>query len=128
MTRTLFAVFLVALSVVAARADEPPEPRPQPAPTSFGAAPGGEEPLPAVAPGDFEGLLRNCDVERSRAEAGRKLCEKDKTSIPFLTAAYMALWAILMVFFGIVAVRQKRLRAEMASLRERLARLGDDAR
>lgn len=128
MTRTLLAVFLVALSVGGARADEAPEPAPARAPTSFGAAPGSDAPLPAVAPGDFEGLLRNCDTERSRAEGARKLCEKDKTSIPFLTAAYLALWAILMVFFGIVATRQKRLRAEMAALRERLARLGDDAR
>ena len=126
MTRSLLAMILAALPLGAAFADEAPEPKPA-APSSFGEA-GGDKPLPAVAPGDFEGLLRNCDAERSRAEEARKLCEKDKTSIPFLTAAYLALWAILMVFFGIVAVRQKRLRAEMMTLRERLARLGDDAR
>lgn len=115
----------LALSVATtARADEAPPPEPD-KPSSFGA---GETPaeLPEVAPGDFEGLLRNCDVERTRAANAAKLCEKDKANIPFLTAAYLALWAILLVFFGIVAMRQKRMAAEMAMLRERLARLGDD--
>jgi len=32
---------------------------------------------------------------------------------------------ILMVFFAIVAIRQKRLGAELTALRERLARLGE---
>jgi hypothetical protein len=116
-----------------ARPDEPPDPPRGEAPekpgkpTTFGAEPAGGT-LPVVAPGDVEGLLRNCDIQRSRAEEGKKLCELDKANMPFLTAAYLALWAILMAFFAIVALRQKRMHAEMAVLRERLARLGDDAR
>ena len=47
--------------------------------------------------------------------------------VPFLVAAYLALWAILLAYFIIVAVRQKRMRAEMLVLRDRLARLGDNA-
>jgi len=127
ITRLLCIAWLIAAGAPTALADEPPPLTPNPAPTSFGASPS-ESALPTVAPGDFAGLLRNCDVERSRAVAGQRLCEKDKTGIPFLTAAYLALWAILMVFFASVALRQKRMRAEMQALRERLARLGDDAR
>jgi CcmD family protein len=56
------------------------------------------------------------------------MCKKDEANIPFLTAAYLALWAILLVFFLFVAVRQKRMRAEMEMLRERLARLGEEGR
>jgi len=117
---------LLALTVSgSALAEEPPEPRPE-KPTSFGgAAP--EAPLPEVKPGDFEGLLRNCDIERSRAVSAKKLAELNTTNVPFLTAAYLALWAILLAFFVIVSQRQKRLHAEMVVLRERLARLGDDA-
>lgn len=119
----LLALMLVVSS--RALADVPPTP-PVDKPTSFGgAAP--DAPLPEVKPGDFEGLLRNCDIERSRAVNAAKLAELNTTNVPFLTAAYLALWAILLAFFVIVSMRQKRLRAEMALLRERLARLGDDA-
>jgi|GEM_PF-1861019 len=108
-----------------ALADEPPSPE-VPRPTSFGGAVA-DTPLPEVKPGDFEGLLRNCDIERTRAENAQKLAELNTTNVPFLTAAYLALWAILLGFFVMVATRQKRMRAEMVVLRERLARLGDNA-
>lgn len=98
-------------------------PVPDKRPTAFGATE--DAPLPTVAPGDLQGLLRNCDAERERAVSAQKLCEQDKTGVDFLGAAYLALWVILMVFFALVAIRQKRLRAELTTLRERLARLGE---
>lgn len=127
MIRSL--ILSLALTLVCAPAVNASEPKPSggeppSAPTSFGADE--PKPLPVVAPGDFEGLLRNCDLERARAVNAQKMCEKDKVNIPFLTGAYLALWAILMVFFAIVALRQKRMKAEMAALRERLARLGGE--
>ena len=123
MTRTVLAFgLLVTVALGAAHAQPAPPPE---RPSSFGATP--EAPLPEVKPGDFEGLLRNCDVERTRALEAKEMAEKNVMKMPFLVAAYLALWAILMVFFVIVARRQSRLRADMASLRERLARLGDGA-
>ena len=121
------AVLTLSLAVVAtlgsvSRADVPVREEPK-RPSAFGATE--DAPLPTVAPGDLQGLLRNCDAERERAVAAQKLCEQDKTGVDFLGAAYAALWVILMAFFALVALRQRRLSAELATLRERLARLGE---
>lgn len=90
-------------------------------PTSFGA----EEvaaPAAPVAPDDIKGMLANCDGQLRACEASSELCEKDKTGIGFLGAAYLALWIILMAFFFMVRGRQRKIVAEMNELRARLAK------
>ncbi len=120
------AVTLVALLVAPpALADEAPD-RPV-KPSSFGAEPT-EPALPApkqVAPGDYKGMLENCDLAVKDTTRKLEACTRDATGIGFLGAAYLALWAILMAFFIMVRSRQKKLVAEMQQLRERLARLTD---
>ena len=116
-------VLLLLAFATPAFADEPPAPS---APTEFGAA-APEVKLEQVKPGDFEGMLRNCDILRTQADTARANCETDGANMPFLVAAYLALWLILLVYFVILSRRQAHLRAEMHVLRERLARLGDGA-
>lgn len=70
-----------------------------------------------------EALLAVCDQRLT-------LCEKDKTGIDFLAAAYIALWVILLVFFILSRQKQQKLLMEMQELEARLARLqrgGGDA-
>jgi hypothetical protein len=117
----LAIVLAVGLSATSAFADESP-----PRPTSFGAAPAPAAPTEVVAPDDFEGLLKNCDIVARNTQRELSACKADSVGVDFLAAAYMALWAILMVFFFLVRQRQARLVDEIRSLRERLARLGDD--
>lgn len=90
-------------------------------PSSFGAETSAPA-APAAAPGDLEGMLRSCDAQLRACETSSELCEKDRTGVGFLGAAYIAMWAILMVFFVLVRVRQRRLSAEMQELRARLAK------
>lgn len=105
-----------------ALADEAP-----PRPSSFGAEPAPTPPTEVVAPDDYQGLLRNCDIVAKNTSRELAACRQDATGVDFLGAAYLALWAILMVFFLLVRLRQRRLDEEIRALRERLARLGDDA-
>lgn len=123
MTRQLVTALVLLLSLSGpAFADEAP-----PRPSSFGAEPAKAAPTEAVAPDDFEGLLRNCDIVAKNTARELSACRQDATGVDFLGAAYLALWAILMVFFLLVRLRQRRLDDEIRALRERLARLGDDA-
>jgi len=114
-------LLLLALAGAPAHAQEAP-----PRPSYFGPAPTPVAPTEVVAPNDFEGLLRNCDVVARNAAREAAACRTDAVGVDFLAAAYMALWAILMVFFVLLRQRQKRLVDEIQALRERLARLGDD--
>jgi hypothetical protein len=98
-----------------------------PSPSSFGAEPDKAVPTEAVAPDDFQGLLRNCDIVAKNTARELAACKQDATGVDFLGAAYLALWVILMVFFLLVRLRQRRLDEEIRALRDRLARLGDDA-
>lgn len=120
----LWLLLLLAFATPAF-ADVKPEPEPA-RPTEFGAAAPTVK-LEQVKPGDFEGMLRNCDILRTQAETARANAEKDGANMPFLVAAYLALWLILLVYFVLLSRRQAHLRAEMLVLRERLARLGDGA-
>jgi hypothetical protein len=125
---TLALASLLALALLvppSARADEPPDPRPA-RPTSFGATPAPSAPTAEVAPDDFEGLLRNCDIVARNMARELAACRTDAVGVDFLAAAYLALWAILMGFFFVLRLRQRRLVEEIRTLRERLARLGDD--
>jgi hypothetical protein len=114
----LCALALAPLS--AARADETPAPAA--APTSFG----GEAPpaaRAAPAPGDLPAMLQSCDAQLRACEQGAELCEKDRTGVGFLGAAYIGLWVILLAFFLVMRNRQRRLMAELRGLQERLAKL-----
>ena len=62
-------------------------------------------------------LLANCDA---RVE----VCERDAVGVPFLAAAYMAIWVILLAFLFMGRRGQLRLRAEVEELEARLAALG----
>ncbi len=111
MIRAFIVASLLVLCVPAAALAQP---------SSFGAEL--PVPVPAAAPGDLEGMLRSCDAQLRACEASSELCEKDRTGVGFLGAAYIAMWVILMVFFLLVRVRQRRLATEMQELRERLAK------
>ncbi len=99
------ASVLVAMSMTAgpalAQDDEP---------TTFGAP---EAPAAAPADGDYKGMLTVCD---QRLET----CETDAVGVPFLAAAYIALWVILLGFLLVVRSGQRRLEGELADLRDRL--------
>ena len=73
MTRltTLLMGLLLMVGASPALADEAP-PTDRPAPSSFGAANPTDAPLPEVKAGDLEGLLRNCDIARSRVQAAQQ--------------------------------------------------------
>jgi len=120
----VLAVVTAVLCLVAPMAAHAQEA--QPSPSSYGAAPTPAAPTAVVAPNDFEGLLRNCDIVAKNTARELSACNTDAVGVDFLGAAYMALWAILMVFFVLLRQRQKRLVDEIQALRERLARLGDD--
>ena len=68
------------------------------------------EPPAAGTPQD---LLRHCDL---RVE----VCERDAVGVPFLAAAYMAIWAILIAFLVVNRRGQRRLELELAELERRL--------
>ena len=81
--------------------------------TTFGAK---KAETPPPASDDFRALLSVCDEQR-------EACEKDAVGVPFLAAAYMALWVILLAFLFTVRAGTARTRAEMAELRARLREL-----
>jgi CcmD family protein len=62
---------------------------------------------------DPKQLLAACD---NRVEA----CERDAVGVPFLAAAYMAIWTILFVFLIITRRGQRRLELELKELERRL--------
>ena len=70
----------------------------------------GSEPPAAGTPQD---LLKHCDL---RVE----VCERDAVGVPFLAAAYMAIWAILIAFLVVNRRGQRRLELELAELERRL--------
>jgi hypothetical protein len=112
--RRLFTLVIVALFTFVCT----PLTLAQPAPgttgvTSFGAK---QAEKPAAAPDDFRAMLGVCDEQR-------EACEKDAVGVPFLAAAYMALWVILMGFLLAVRKGTARARVEMDELRTRLRAL-----
>ncbi len=116
MVTLLAAVLLVPSGSL--HADEAP----QPAPSTFKAAAAPAE-RPAPAPGDLPAMLQSCDAQLRACEQGAELCEKDRTGVGFLGAAYVALWFILLGFFLAMRNRQRRLMADLRTLQERLAKL-----
>lgn len=81
--------------------------------TTFGAK---KAVTPPAASDDFRAMLSVCDEQR-------EAYEKDAIGIPYLAAAYMALWAILLAFLFSVRRGNDRARAEMQELRVRLRAL-----
>ena len=81
--------------------------------TTFGAQ---KAETAAPAPDDFRAMLAVCDEQRES-------CEKDAVGVPFLAAAYMALWVILIAFLFSVRASNAKTRAEMEELRARLREL-----
>jgi len=85
--------------------------------TSFGAKKADKA---APASDDFRAMLGVCDEER-------EACEKDAVGVPFLAAAYMALWVILLGFLFMVRAGNAKTRVEMEELRTRLRELEKSA-
>jgi hypothetical protein len=111
-------VALAAVLVTAASTSAMAQPAPAPQPVSPPPA------TSAAAPAeDLGGMLKSCDRQLRTCESERDVCVKDATGVGFLGAAYIALWVVLMAFFMLVRARQKKLVAEMRSLRERLSAL-----
>lgn len=79
---------------------------------TFGAAPSAKTERP-IAPGDYKAMLARCDTLLGT-------CQKDAIGVPYLAAAYMALWVILIIFLVMVRRGQGRLRGELDELRARL--------
>ena len=71
------------------------------------------EPAMATDSSDPKQLLAACD---NRVE----VCERDAVGVPFLAAAYMAIWLILFVFLIINRRGQRRLELELKELERRL--------
>ena len=107
-------ILLGALATTEALADTP---KGTSGVTSFGAQ---KAERPAPAPDDFRAMLAVCDEQREG-------CEKDAIGVPYLAAAYLALWVILMAFLYAVRVGTLRTRAEMEELRARLRELEESA-
>lgn len=82
-----------------------------------------EPPAAAGESADEGGLLQAVRVCDAKLEA----CEKDAVGVPYLAAAYLALWAIFVVFLFMSRSAQRRLRDEVHELRERLRRLSDES-
>ena len=124
MRACLCAVAAVAAVVLApvprALADEAAPPSKPP--TAFGAA---EAPTERAEPasGDLPAMLKSCDAQLRACEQGADLCEKDRTGVGFLGAAYIGLWVILLVFFLAMRNRHRRLVADLRVLQDKLAKL-----
>lgn len=105
---------LTTLALASAAGSALAQPAPAEKPTSFGA----DAPKAEGKPRTTEEALDRCvnDV--------RKL-ETDAIGVPYLAAGYIAFFAIPVVFLVLAGRRQRRLEAEMAELRERLAALQD---
>jgi len=58
-------------------------------------------------------LLASCDRQLEE-------CKTDAVGMPYLIAAYLALWAILVVYFFLARRGQQKLEAELQELRARL--------
>jgi len=67
----------------------------------------------APAGSDTKSLLVACD---NRVD----ICERDAVGVPYLAAAYMAIWAILMAFLIVIRRGQRRLEGELKELERRL--------
>ncbi|MBD90062.1 MAG: hypothetical protein CL940_06980 [Deltaproteobacteria bacterium] len=67
----------------------------------------------AADPSDPKQLLAACDT---RVE----ICERDAIGVPYLAAAYMAIWCILIAFLIVIRRGQRRLELELKELERRL--------
>ena len=114
MRHTLRAGLLVSLAFGLALAVMPEAQAQEAAnkPTGF-AAPTAAE----VDPADPTSLLAECD---RRLEA----CKRDSVGGPYLAAAYMAIWVLLLGFLFSVRRGQARMAGEIAELEARLESLG----
>lgn len=90
----------------------------QPAPGTTGVTSFGAKKADKAAPAadDFRAMLAACDEQR-------EACEKDAVGVPFLAAAYIALWVILIAFLFMVRSGTSKTRAELEELRTRVREL-----
>ena len=79
-----------------------------------------EPAMEAVDSSDPKQLLAACD---NRVE----VCERDAVGVPFLAAAYMAIWGILFAFLIVIRRGQRRLELELQELERRLDGPGGSA-
>jgi CcmD family protein len=100
---TALILCVVALSSTSAWSQEPVKPVVQFA----------EPATQATDSTDPKQLLAACD---NRVE----VCERDAIGVPFLAAAYMAIWVILIAFLIIIRRGQRRLELELKELERRL--------
>jgi hypothetical protein len=84
-------------------------------------------PKAAVTAAELPEMLKQCDAQLRACERGAELCEKDRTGVGFLGAAYLGLWALLLGYFFVTRRRQQRLMADLRALEARLARLSGAA-
>lgn len=93
---------------------------------AFGAGPGAasaadtpEGKAPA-GPAGPKTLLAECDRRLD-------ICSRDAIGVPYLAAAYIALWGILLAFVFFLHRGQRGLEAELGELRARLRELSEDS-
>ena len=72
---------------------------------------GSEQPPPDA--NDPMALLARCDSQLEQ-------CKTDHIGMPYLVAAYLALWTILLGYFVLARRGQQKLESELAELRQRL--------
>ena len=109
-TVTLALVLVLAVPV-GALAQDTEAPKVQ-RPTSFGAG----EAAPPVDSNDPRALLKECDRQLDA-------CKRDAIGVPYLAAAYMAIWAILLAYLLVVRRGQSRLEGDLAEMEARLREL-----
>ncbi len=74
----------------------------------------------APAQGDYRAMLAECDRQL-------EACKTDAVGVPYLGAAYLALWIVLVSFLFVVRRGQRRLLADVYELRERVASVREKA-
>ena len=107
--KTAFALGVVAALVLVAAGAHAEDAA---APKGFAAA-APSSPVPGPGSGDLAAMLANCD-------GALEACETDRVGVPYLAAAYIAIWGILLAFLMSARRGQQRLAAEVDELRERL--------
>lgn len=95
-----------------------------PAAAGCGASPEPAEPVQGAAASATSAADLAAELTTCRERLVR--LEQDNSGVGVMTAAYLALWVVLVGFFFTARQRQRRLILEMRELKARLARLQDD--
>ena len=133
MSRKLLAVafFLGATVLIApnpearatpvGEATATPAATPKPTGAEAAAATAAADPRYTVRKAKLEVVTEACRADPDQCAKDLVVCQRHKNGVKFLAAAYLAFWAILMVFFYLTRRRQRRMSDEIRELNARLS-------